>query len=561
MYESTRASRRTVLKLLAGTVVAAGAGAIPRLLRAAPAGNDGFIDVSRVPDAVIVVTEGLRATLRAGGDIWDADTGAGGAQVTTRATPGVLSVSLAAGGKTSVTRIQLRWNGSTDAWKHVLGDQWERAYGDLQWRSPRDRRIAPWYLLAHTENGTHGVGVRTQPNAFCGWSVDADGLVLTCDVRSGGVGVQLGDRVLHVCDVVARAGRRDESPFAAACAFCRELCPNPRMPDHTVYGFNDWYYAYGRNTPAGLLADAEVLAELSTSKTNRPYCVIDDGWQTKEKVDGGQWSATRPTFGSMSELAASMKKLNVRPGIWMRPLIDEIKAWPDSWHMSRDRNLLDPTLPEVKQVIADDIKRLRGWGYEMIKHDFSTVDITGRWGREMRDGSITSEGWSFQSRAQTTAEIINDLYRTIRDAAGPAVVIGCNTLSHMTAGVFELNRIGDDTSGNEWHRNPQMGVNCLAFRAAQHGAFYGADADCVPITTRIEWKRTRQWLDLVARSGTPLFISLQRKAATPEVRKGVEAALTAAAAEQPLGEPLDWMESQTPRRWKLNGQTVTYDWS
>src|SRR5207249_908442 len=139
--ESTRASRRTVLKFLAGTVVAAGTGSMPRLLRAAPAENDGFIDVSRIPDAVMVVTDGTRATLRAGSDVWDADTGAGGARITTQAKPGVLSVSLAASTGISITRIQLRWNGSTSAWRHVLGDHWERGYGDLQWRSLNDRRV------------------------------------------------------------------------------------------------------------------------------------------------------------------------------------------------------------------------------------------------------------------------------------------------------------------------------------------------------------------------------------------------------------------------------------
>src|SRR4051812_29609683 len=102
-----------MLKAFAGTMVAAGVGLIPRVLRAAPAENDGFIDVARVPDAVIVVTEGSRATHRAGSDVWDADTGAGGARVTTQAKPGMLSVSLAASSGVSITRIQLRWNGST----------------------------------------------------------------------------------------------------------------------------------------------------------------------------------------------------------------------------------------------------------------------------------------------------------------------------------------------------------------------------------------------------------------------------------------------------------------
>ena len=57
------------------------------------------------------------------------------------------------------------------------------------------------------------------------------------------------------------------------------------------------------------------------------------------------------------------------------------------------------------------------------------------------------------------AEIILNLYQNIREAAGNMYLIGCNTISHLAAGVFELNRIGDDTSGNEWSRTLKMGVN------------------------------------------------------------------------------------------------------
>jgi len=555
-----------MLKLLAaGGAAVGGWGYASKIARSAVIadGPGGFIDVARVPNAVTVITEEGR--LSATGDgrgAWDATGAKGTTRVVTRVDGAASRVTLSAAQDARPKWIELRWSGQTSAWQRVLGDQWERAYGDLRWRSPQAGRVSPWYLVMETPQGTHAVGVKTQPNAFCSWLFDTDGVVLLCDVRSGGVGVELGDRELHVCDVISRRGSQDESAFAALCAFCKQMCPKPRLTDQPVYGFNDWYYAYGHNTPAGLLADADALSELASSKTNRPYCVIDDGWQTKEKAKEGQWSATRPTFGFMSELAAEMKKRNVRPGIWMRPLVDETKSWPQPWHMSRDRNLLDPTILEVKQVVANDITRLREWGFQLIKHDFSSVDIAGRWGREMQDGCVTQDGWSFHSRKQTTAEIINDLYATIRKAAGDdVVVLGCNTMSHLTAGVFEVNRIGDDTSGNEWHRNPQMGVNCLAFRGPQQGAFYGADADCAPITTRIEWKRTKQWLDLVARSGTPLFISLERKAATTEVKDAIRKALSAAALNQPLGEPLDWTETATPRRWKLDGEIVTYDWS
>src|ERR1035441_9526485 len=76
---------------------------------------------------------------------------------------------------------------------------------------------------------------------------------------------------------------------------------------------------------------------------------------------------------------------------------------------------------------------------------------TGRWGFEMGP-EITDRNWHFQNRGKTTAEIILDLYRTIRQSAGDAVLIGCNTIGHLAAGLVEAQRIGDDTSGREWSR-------------------------------------------------------------------------------------------------------------
>jgi len=44
-----------------------------------------------------------------------------------------------------------------------------------------------------------------------------------------------------------------------------------------------------------------------------------------------------------------------------------------------------------------------------------------------------------------------------------------------------------------------MGVNTLAFRLAQHNAFYMVDADCVGILgDNIPWEKNRQWLALLS---------------------------------------------------------------
>lgn len=262
----------------------------------------------------------------------------------------------------------------------------------------------------------------------------------------------------------------------------------------------------------------------------------------------------------MPDLAAELVRSSARPGVWIRPLQAPADA-PDSWRSPRDRNALDPTVPEVRQKVVNDIARIRGWGFGLIKHDYTTFDLFGRWGFQMGT-ALTRDGWTFSTGAtRTNAEVIADLYSAIRTAAGDALVIGCNTVSHLSAGQFDLCRIGDDTSGTEWARTRKMGVNSLAFRGAQHGAFYVADADCVGVTNAVPWALNRQWLDLLSRSGTSLFVSLAPKALGPAQRADLRDALARAAVQQPLAEPLDWRETVYPRRWQAMGAERRYDWN
>ena len=79
-----------------------------------------------------------------------------------------------------------------------------------------------------------------------------------------------------------------------------------------------------------------------------------------------------------------------------------------------------------------------------------------------------------------------------------------------------MQRTGDDTSGRDWNRTRKMGVNTLAFRAPQQGTFFAIDADCAAITKDVPWQFSAQWLDLLARSGAPLFVSLAPGADSPE---------------------------------------------
>ncbi len=465
-------------------------------------------------------------------------------------------------------RAVLRWEITFPADALFLGDAWERSYGDLQWRFLQPERVMPWYFAAHQEASgqTFMVGVKTQPSALCFWTVDAAGVSLWLDFRNGGSPSLPGDREIAAATVVALAAPATETPLAALTRFCRQLCPMPRLAPAPVCGNNNWYYAYGHDFDANAMRrDAEFLADLAGSHANRPYCVIDAGWTPGTSCPGGPWTAgDARTFPDMPGLAAGMKKLGVRPGIWMRPTalmtVDDprrLRAGP----CTAQEKPLDLTLPENLSLIRDDVARVRSWGYELIKHDFSTYDVFARWGFEL-GAELTDSGWHFADQTLTNAEIILRLYRTLRAGAGDAVLIGCNTIGHLGAGLFELQRTGDDTSGHVWERTRRMGVNTLAYRLPQNGTFFSCDADCAPHTDKTPWAFDRQWLDLVARSGTTLFISVDPRSVTPEQKAAFRTALqTALSGGAPGGcEPLDWIHTTAPEQWRIGGEIMLYRW-
>ena len=467
-----------------------------------------------------------------------------------------------------LTRVVLRWPTVYPAASLYLGDAWERGYGDLQWRTLQPERVMPWYFAAHDQASgrTFLAGVRTQPSALCFWTVDAAGTSLWLDFRNGGSPSRPGDREIAAATVVSLASRKGETPFASLTRFCHVMSPAPRLAAAPICGNNNWYYAYGRNFDADAMRrDAAFLAEISAGHTNRPYCVIDAGWTPGSSAPGGPWTSGDATrFPDMPALAADMKKIGVRPGIWMRPtalsVVDDpsrLRAGP----MPREDKPLDLTRPENLALIHDDVARVRSWGYELIKHDFSTYDVFGKWGSEM-GADLTDRGWKFADQSKTNAEIILQLYRTLRDAAGDVVLLGCNTVGHLGAGLFEIQRTGDDTSGRDWERTRRMGVNTLAFRLPQHNAFFSSDPDCAAHTAATPWELDRQFLDLVARSGTALFVSVDPRTVTAEQKAAYRSAMmTALSGGAPGGcEPLDWLHSTAPREWRIGGKRVTYHW-
>jgi alpha-galactosidase len=553
--------------LLGAGAIAATASALPAQQGFRPAAATALPNVLRAPDLVSVFDEvrSVEKKLTRAGATWQASGIEVSAEVREGPSGGEVAIFVTAP-KSSLTRIRLRWHGMFPIDWHYLGDHWERSYGDLEFRGLAGDRLLPWYFLATNGRDSHACGVKTGAAAICYWQVDAAGVTLSLDVSNGGLGVQLGNRRLHAATVVARTAQSGESPIDAARAFCCAMCEHPILPAAPVCGSNNWYYTYGNNTSAErTLRDAQLLAELAPSSVaNRPFCVIDMGWHAARE-GAGPSRQTSSAYPDMPGLAQKMLALGVRPGVWTRPTLTvepKAKAWrlpPVHGRPEGDLIVMDPSIPEALDCMAQNVRLLQKWGYQLIKYDYSTFDLLNRWGFEMAFG-LTDAGWHFHDQSLTTAEIIRRFYKAIREAAGDAVLIGCNTIGHLAAGFVEVQRIGDDTSGREWARTRKMGVNTLAFRLPQHNTFFVADADCVPLTEEIPWGLTRQWLDLVTRSGTALFVSVDPEALQTDQKQALRAALQAASKKQIPGAPVDWLETTTPQKWRLDAKPANFDW-
>lgn len=519
----------------------------------------GFIDIETcTPDVIMVQTGNQKIPLTKAEDrLWQE----GKISVYSEGNAWYLSSPVE-----SIKRVLIRWKNQFSPDAQILNDQFERGYGDLEWKGYEANRILPWYFMMREGNVVHGYGVKTNPDALCYWQISDSDISLYMDVRSLGQGVRLGDKKLLLAQVVAMKGVENRDAFDSTREFCRRMCTNGVFPDAPVYGGNNWYYAYGFSSAEEILKDTDRIAKWSEGLKNRPFMVIDACWQESLEQDytcaGGPYTGGNSDFPDMAGLAAAIKKKNVRPGIWMRPLLTTEKV-PEHWVLrtiDTHGDVLDPTVPEALAKIGEDIERIVSWGYELIKHDFSTFDILDKWGPQFGT-TFTDMDKSFYDPSVTTAQAIKMVYKTIYDHAGGALIIGCNTIGHLITGWAQIQRTGDDTSGIDWDRTRRMGVNTLSHRMPQHRIFFEADADCVGLTVNVPWEMNRKWLDVLSKSSTVCFISAAPQALTPEVEEEIKAAFRTASENRELLKPLDWQTNTCPTTWQNANGTYRYDWN
>lgn len=515
--------------------------------------QDTYVSLLRLPDDIKIETESSPLRFEEPGTPNPTD-----ARVECTVSDGCLRIVLFPSND-RVKRIRMRFRGDMDGVYAILADSLERASAASHvWRTFLPHDMMPWYFYTMDAHGLNAYGVKTGCASLAYWQCDPKGITLWLDVRCGSDGVALTEPL--VCaEVVCRHGAEGEDPYFAAREFCRAMCEKPNLPGQAIYGINNWYSHYGTADNKLVCEQAEYLGQLTHGNANRPYMVMDDGWQSAHTrgYNGGPWDGCNERFTSMAETADRIHALGCRAGLWFRPL-RTLGHIPEEavYHSPADKNTpgtaLDPSHPYTLERVYTDARRISEWGFDLIKHDFSTIDIF---------GVPAADEMHFFDRSKTTAQLMTDVYAAVKRGAGESVVIGCNTINHLAAGIHEAQRSGDDTSGRSYEWTRRNGIHSM-MRLPQNYTFFQVDPDCAPFTPRVPAEVNMRFVEAMAMTGCTLFTSIVPGVLTPAYEKRMQDAF-ALAASIPVSDhaiPLDWTRTSAPQRYLFRGNTVDFDW-
>lgn len=515
--------------------------------------KNSFLNIIRTPDDIKIQTENSPFRFEEKGTANDTR-----AEVKFAVKDSVLNITLYPNGD-AVKYIRLRWNGDISSVNSLLGDSFVRSQtDDVLWHAFLPHYQMPWYFYTNDGECLHGYGVKTGCNSFASWYADAYGITLMLDVRNGSSGV-ICDELL-CAKVVCREGLSGENMYNAAHEFCKLMCDKPNLPQTAIYGLNNWYWAYGAIEEKVVLEEAEYLGKLTKGFKNRPFMTIDDGWQVahvKGKYNGGPWNLTNENFESMQATAEKIHNLDCKAGIWIRLLLTLSHVPSEASYNSpytQSAIVLDPSHEYSKQKIYNDVKMLSGWGFDMIKHDFSFFDLF---------GATLSNNMPphFYDKTKTNAQIVREFYELVQSAAGDTLIMGCNTVNHLAAGVHQIQRSGNDTSGRHFEFTRRYGVHSM-MRAPQNNAFFKTDPDCAAFTEKVSTPLNLDFLEMAAITGSATFASVTPGILNAQEEKRLQEIFSIADKIEPQDYATirDWTRTAVPSEFEYLGKPYNYNW-
>lgn len=279
-------------------------------------------------------------------------------------------------------------------------------------------------------------------------------------------------------------------------------------------GMCTWYYYYNRINESEARRNAEWIAA-NLKDFGAEYVQIDDGWQGRGGRDGGRdWTevnADRFPSG-MEKLAAQIKSLGLKPGIWLAPhgqsnpqvvsnhpgvfmLREDGTTASETWE---GRFLMDPTSPESHKYFDDLFKKLRGWGYEYFKIDGQPIVVNEYDTKPqfMKENPGMSNGPALYRKTLDT----------VREAIGPdSYLLGCWGIPLEGAGIMNGSRTGGDIvlgwGGFQVALRPTLQYFYL------HNIVWYCDPDVMLVRAPLTLDQARVWATLQGLTGQALMSS------------------------------------------------------
>ena len=194
---------------------------------------------------------------------------------------------------------------------------------------------------------------------------------------------------------------------------------------------------------------------------------------------------------------------------------------------------------------------LVGWGFELIKHDYTSYDLFGRWGFAM-GADLTNPGWHFADRFADHRRghpvALSRHPRIRRD-------LSRHRLQHVRP---PGRRTGGVAAHGRRHQRPRLPPH------APHGCQHAG----LPRAAAPDLLRSRRGLragDAAAALGPrrtldgPSSPAAARrcscrpipKRSTPKRNRAIRRAFATASVARKVAQPMDWMETTTPSRWRI----------
>ena len=277
-------------------------------------------------------------------------------------------------------------------------------------------------------------------------------------------------------------------------------------------GWCSWYFYYQEINEDEVKRNADWIAA-NLKDYGAVYVQLDDGWQGTGRGLGENrdWTTIDKRFPSgMANLAAHIKSLGLKPGIWLAPHgqsnEDVVKKnhgvfmlKPDGSSASstwEGKFLVDPSTSESQQYLKDLFSTLTRWGYEYFKIDGQPIVV-----REYRNKKS-----SMKKPPEDADELYRDTLESIRAAIGPdRYLLGCWVVPLEGVGLMNGSRIGADVLPN-WD-----GFK-FALRATMeyyflHNIAWYADPDVLVVRSQLPFEQARAWATLQGLTGQAVLTS------------------------------------------------------